>query len=311
MICLRQSACPTKETIRGLTPPARRRPNLRFAICNLHFAIVLLSAAPTHAIDFLTAPSAIPANDLRPRVMVFGATWCGWCRKLAGDTLMSPLVAEREKQFVWLKIDVDEHDDLAARYGVTGLPHTIITDAQGNVIGEKSGYLPAIEFTAFLDATLKNPQSTKSDLTKWLGDLKSSEPAVRRETVRKLIQHVSRVDSPGRDQTIAALKGEGPAAWGEVAPYLGHPRLAIRAAAAGLLQRATLANRDFDPFASLDVRAAQSADWAKWVESQGGTVPVLSFVDLDADATAWSPEGNADRPPAPPLAQPLETPAIP
>jgi thioredoxin-related protein len=311
MMRLRQSPCPTKGTTRGLMPPARRSLNLQFAFCILQFAILLLSAAPAHAIDFLTTPAAIPANDLRPRVMVFGATWCGWCRKLAGETLMSPVVSDREKQFAWLKIDVDEHDQLAARYGVTGLPHTIITDAQGNVIGEKSGYLPAVEFAAFLDATLKNPQSTASDLSKWLGDLKSSDVAVRRETVRKLIQHVSRVDSPGRDQTIAALKGEGPAAWSEVAPYLGHPRLAIRAAAAGLLQRATLANRDFDPFAAAEVRTAQSAEWTKWVESQGGAVPTISFVDPDADASAWSLEGNADRPPAPPLAQPLETPAIP
>jgi thioredoxin-related protein len=284
---------------------------LQFAICLLQFAIFFQWAVPASAIDFLTTPSAIPANDLRPRVMVFGATWCGWCRKLAGDTLTSPVLQEREKQFVWLKIDTDENEALAARYGVTGLPHTIVTDAQGNVIGEKAGYLPAIEYAAFLDATLKNPQSTESDLTKWLRDLKSSDAAIRRESVRKLIQHVSRVDSPGRDQTIAALKGEGPAAWGEVAPYLGHPRLAIRAAAAGLLQRATLANRDFDPFASADLRKEQSADWTKWVVSQGGAVPVISFVALDADASAWSPEGNADRPPAPPLAQPLETPAIP
>jgi thioredoxin-related protein len=272
---------------------------------------VLLAAQVASAIDFLTSPSAIPEGDLRPRVLVFGSTSCGWCRKLAGDTLTSPLLAEREKQFVWLKIDVDEHELLAARYGVTGLPQTVITDAQGNVIGEKAGYLPAVEYAAFLDATLKNPQSTASDLAKWLGDLKSSDAALRRETVRKLIQHVSRVDSPGRDQTISTLKDEGPAAWGEIAPYLGHPRLAIRATAAGLLQRSTLANRDFDPFASAEVRSTQSAEWTKWVESQGGTVPVISFVDLEADASAWSPEGNADRPPAPPLAQPLETPAIP
>jgi len=274
-------------------------------------ALTLLAAGPVCAIDFLTSPEAIAGDDARPRVMIFGSTSCGWCRKLAGDTLTSPLVAEREKQFIWLKIDVDEHELLAERYGVTGLPQTIVTDAQGNVIGEKSGYLPATEYAAFLDATLKNPQSTASDLATWLGDLKSTRPDVRREAVRRLIAHAARVDSPGRDRTIAALKAEGPAAWGEVAAYLGHPRLAMRAAAGGLLQRATLAGREFDPFASGEQRAAQSAGWTEWVVSQGGTVPQVSFMDLEADASAWSPEGNADRPPAPPLAQPLETPAHP
>ncbi len=292
--------------------PLRQRTKLHSAICILQFAITcVVATAPAYAIDFLTNPANIPDDDQRPRVIVFGATWCGWCRKLAGETLTSPVLAEREKQFLWLKIDVDEQEAFAGRYGVTGLPHTIVTDAAGNVIGEKAGYLPAVEFLAFLEETLKNPQSTKSDLSLWLADLKSPETPVRREAVKKLLRHVSRLEGTGRDETIAALKEQGPAAWGEVAPYLGHPRLAIRASAAGLLQRATLANREFDPFATAAAREEQSRAWTAWVETQGGIVPVLSFHDWDADATAWSAEGNADRPPAPPFAVPLGTPSTP
>ena len=292
--------------------PLRHRISLQSAICILQIAIVCFVApAPTYAIDFLTNPANIPADDQRPRVIVFGATWCGWCRKLAGETLTSPVLAEREKQFLWLKIDVDEQEAFAGRYGVTGLPHTIVTDAAGNVIGEKAGYLPAIEFLAFLEETLKNPQSTKSDLTLWLADLKSPETPVRRAAMKKLLQHVSRLEGTGRDETITALKEQGPAAWSEVAPYLGHPRLSIRASAAGLLQRATLANREFDPFATAATREEQSKAWTAWVEAQGVTVPVLSFHDWDADATGWSAEGNVDQPPPPPLAAPLETPSAP
>ncbi|QDT54038.1 Thioredoxin [Caulifigura coniformis] len=286
----------------------------RILCVRLAFAVGLCAAAFTnnaHALDFLTDPAAIPSDNTRPRVLIFGSVSCGWCRKLAADTLTSPLIAERQDQFVCLKIDVDEHELLASRYGVTGLPQTVITDAEGNVIGEKSGYLPPIEYAAFLDATLKNPQSTATDLAKWLVELKSSTAASRHDAAKNLLQHVSRVDGPGRDEAIAALKEQGPTAWGEIAPYLDHPRLSVRAAAGGLLRRATLANREFDPFARPDVRREQSQDWSTWVESQGGTVAVVSFIDWDADATAWSLEGNADRPPAPPLAQPLGTPAVP
>jgi len=273
--------------------------------------ICCVVTAPVGAIDFVTNPAKVPAGDERPRVIVFGATWCGWCRKLAADTLTSPVLADREKQFLWLKIDVDEQEAFASKYGVTGLPQTIVTDAAGNVIGEKAGYLPAIEFADFLDATLKNPQSTASDLSRWLADLKSSDIPVRREAVKRLLQHISRVEGPGRDQVIAALKELGPSAWGEVAAYLAHPRLSLRAAAGGLLQRATLANRDFDPFADLAAREEQSQTWITWIESRGATVPTLSFVDWDVDASAWSPGGNADRPPAPPLAQPLGAVSVP
>ncbi len=242
---------------------------------------------------------------------MFGATWCGWCRKLAADTLASPVLDDRHTQFLWLKIDVDEHSGFAARYGVAGLPHSIVTDAAGNVIGEKAGYLPATEYLAFLEDTLRNPQATLADLTRWLADAGASDIAVRREAVQKLLKHVSRVEGTGRDQAIAALREQGPRTWGEVAAYLDHPRLAMRAAAAGLLQRATFADREFDPFGDLALRTGQSRAWAEWIEGQGGAVPQLSFIDWDADASAWSLEGNADRPPAPPLAQPLETSSAP
>jgi len=290
------------------TPPACRSLTLRFAVCLL---TVVVAFSPAQALDFLTDPGRLAPDDTRPRVIIFGSTSCGWCRKLAADTLTSPLLNDYENRFAWLKIDVDEHEELASRYGVTGLPQTIITDAQGNVIGEKSGYVPAIHFATFLDETLRNPRSTASDLAKWLADLKSSETTLRRESARLLLQHVSRVEGPDRDQAIAALKQHGPAGWSEIAPYLEHPRLSMRAAAGGLLQRVTLANRDFDPFADLPLRSEQSQAWKAWVESQGGTVAMISFVDSEADASAWSPAGNADRPPAPPLAQPLETPVAP
>ncbi len=265
-----------------------------------------LLAAPAPAIDFLTKPDAIPAADARPRVIVFGAVWCGWCRKLAADTLASPLVEQRNAEFVWLRIDVDDHPAFAERYGVTGLPLILVTDAAGNVMGEKAGYLPPDEFLTFLDDTLKHPRASQNEFAKWLSELSAAEASVRQAATKNLLKDLARTDSQGRDQAIARLKEIGPQAWAEVTPYLEHPRLSVRAAAGGLLRRATIANREFDPFVDRARRGELAADWSRWVSDKGGVVPRLSFVDWDVDASAWSPEGNADRPPAPPLAQPLE-----
>ncbi|KKK66611.1 hypothetical protein LCGC14_2962350, partial [marine sediment metagenome] len=54
------------------------------------------------------------------------AEWCGWCKKLEKDTLENPEVQERLRAFVLLKIDTDKQPGLARRFGVTGLPTTLI-----------------------------------------------------------------------------------------------------------------------------------------------------------------------------------------
>src|SRR5262249_23573878 len=105
------------------------------------------------AIEFYPTPDAAKAanpGDLRARVIVFGSQSCGWCRKLAADTLASPLIQEAANRFLWIKVDVDEHEDLAAQFGVRGLPHTVVADERDNVLGEQPGYLPPQPFLDFL-----------------------------------------------------------------------------------------------------------------------------------------------------------------
>ncbi|HDZ22141.1 hypothetical protein LCGC14_0302150 [marine sediment metagenome] len=78
------------------------------------------------------------------------AEWCGWCKKLETDTLSDPRVQERMKGFTLLKINTDEQPDLARRFGVTGLPTTLVLNAEGEVVFSQPGYMPPERYLALL-----------------------------------------------------------------------------------------------------------------------------------------------------------------
>ncbi len=83
------------------------------------------------------------------------AEWCGWCKKLEKDTLSNAEVQTRMKEFTLLKIDTDKQPQLAQRYGVSGLPTTLILNPQGEVVLSKPGYMPPEPYLTLLAKALK------------------------------------------------------------------------------------------------------------------------------------------------------------
>ena len=81
----------------------------------------------------------------------FWATWCGPCKMLA------PVIEDIGKKYdgkaVVAKVDVDENQSLAAKYGVMSIP-TVIFFKDGKEIGRKVGVQPASAYTQTLDANL-------------------------------------------------------------------------------------------------------------------------------------------------------------
>ncbi len=74
------------------------------------------------------------------------ATWCGPCKMIA------PIVAEVAKEHPEIKVlrvDVDEVEEVAAKYGVSSIP-TLLYLEKGELVRTQVGFMPKPSLLRFL-----------------------------------------------------------------------------------------------------------------------------------------------------------------
>lgn len=85
-----------------------------------------------------------------PVVVDFWASWCQPCLRLA--PLLEKVAAEYAGKVKFVKINVEDNQATAAKYGVRGIP-TLILIKDGNVLATKVGGVTATsELSAFIDS---------------------------------------------------------------------------------------------------------------------------------------------------------------
>lgn len=72
----------------------------------------------------------------KPLVLDFWATWCGPCRRVG--PIIEELEAQYKDQVTVGKVDVEECDELAARYGIRNVP-TVLFIKDGQVVDKVVG----------------------------------------------------------------------------------------------------------------------------------------------------------------------------
>jgi thiol-disulfide isomerase/thioredoxin/YHS domain-containing protein len=81
----------------------------------------------------------------------FWAPWCINCKRMEAETLVEPsVVAELSADYVAVKINADQFKATARQYGITGLPTTVITTPQGQVLDAIQGRAEAVAYAARL-----------------------------------------------------------------------------------------------------------------------------------------------------------------
>lgn len=72
----------------------------------------------------------------KPIVLDFWATWCGPCRMVA--PIIESLAEEYAGQVIIGKVDVDENEELASKYGIRSVP-TVFFIKDGQVVDKIVG----------------------------------------------------------------------------------------------------------------------------------------------------------------------------
>lgn len=87
-------------------------------------------------------------SHTKPVFLDFWAAWCGPCQALI--PILTRLADEFQGKFLLAKVDIDQHQRLASKFGVRSVP-TVKIIKQGKLVDEFMGALPEGQIRTYLD----------------------------------------------------------------------------------------------------------------------------------------------------------------
>ncbi len=86
-----------------------------------------------------------------PVVLDFWAPWCGPCKMIA--PILDDIATELNGKVKVVKINVDENQQVAAKFGVRSIP-TLVIFNEGKVVATQVGALPKNQLIALIEKSV-------------------------------------------------------------------------------------------------------------------------------------------------------------
>lgn len=109
---------------------------------------------PIHVTDAAFEKTVLQSK--LPVVVDFWAPWCGPCRMVA--PILDKLAAEQADKLVIAKVNTDENQEWATKFGVQGIP-TMLFVANGKVVHKQVGAMPEGMLRQVVDAFMSSVAS--------------------------------------------------------------------------------------------------------------------------------------------------------
>jgi thioredoxin 1 len=100
-----------------------------------------------------TFDETVNASD-KPILVDFWAEWCGPCKMIA--PILTEIAAEQKDNLVIAKLNVDDHGDIAQRFGVMSIPTLLVFDKgemKKRMVGAKGKGALLQELSEFLTSS--------------------------------------------------------------------------------------------------------------------------------------------------------------
>lgn len=94
--------------------------------------------------------AVVTESDVKgPAIIDFWAEWCGPCQ------MMKPVFAKLEKEYAgsvnFISVDVDNNQELSAKYGVQAIPTFVVIDKDGLEIDRLVGAVPEEKLRSLIE----------------------------------------------------------------------------------------------------------------------------------------------------------------
>ena len=90
-------------------------------------------------------------NAAKPVLVDFWAEWCGPCKMIA--PILDEVAKDMADKLQVAKLNVDEHGEIAQRYGIRGIP-TLILFNQGEQVAQQVGAVSKSQLVQFLQKNI-------------------------------------------------------------------------------------------------------------------------------------------------------------